>query len=75
MRCVLDGRDVTVTVTDEGPGLNRSTLERNGLPDRFASGGRGLFLMRQFVDSVEVDSSEEGTSVRLTRRVLDHASG
>jgi serine phosphatase RsbU (regulator of sigma subunit)/anti-sigma regulatory factor (Ser/Thr protein kinase) len=72
VRCVLEGRDVTVTISDEGPGFDSSALERNGLPDRFASGGRGLFLMRQFVDSFAVDSSPEGTTVSLRRRVLDH---
>jgi serine phosphatase RsbU (regulator of sigma subunit)/anti-sigma regulatory factor (Ser/Thr protein kinase) len=73
VRCVLEGPDVTVSVTDEGPGFDPAALEANGLPDRFASGGRGLFLMRQFVDGFEVESSPEGTTVRLTRRVKDDA--
>jgi serine phosphatase RsbU (regulator of sigma subunit)/anti-sigma regulatory factor (Ser/Thr protein kinase) len=68
VRCSLEGDGVTVTVSDEGPGFEPAAIEREGLPDRFASGGRGIFLMRQLVDSVEFLSSEEGTTVRLTRR-------
>ncbi|MFN2488933.1 MAG: SpoIIE family protein phosphatase [Actinomycetota bacterium] len=71
VRCVLDGRDVTVTVSDEGPGFDPQAVERDGLPDRFASGGRGLYLMREFVDDLGLDTSPEGTTVRLTRRVRE----
>jgi anti-sigma regulatory factor (Ser/Thr protein kinase) len=69
VRCVLEGPDVAVSLSDDGPGFDPSILERNGLPDRFASGGRGLFLMREFVDSFDVESSAEGTTVVLRRRV------
>ena len=31
------------------------------LPDRFASGGRGLFLMRELMDEVKFETSERGT--------------
>ena len=48
--CTLDGVDVIVTVADEGPGFDLAAIEARGLPDRFASGGRGLFLMRQLMD-------------------------
>jgi serine phosphatase RsbU (regulator of sigma subunit)/anti-sigma regulatory factor (Ser/Thr protein kinase) len=69
VRCQLEGEDVTVTISDEGPGFDAASAERDELPDRFASGGRGLFLMRQLVDSVDFESSGEGTTVRLTRRM------
>jgi serine phosphatase RsbU (regulator of sigma subunit)/anti-sigma regulatory factor (Ser/Thr protein kinase) len=69
VRCSIEGPDVTVTVSDEGPGFDPAAMERHGLPDRFASGGRGLFLMRQLVDSVSFETSPEGTTVRLTRHM------
>jgi serine phosphatase RsbU (regulator of sigma subunit)/anti-sigma regulatory factor (Ser/Thr protein kinase) len=69
VRCSLEGYSVMVTVSDEGPGFDVTAFERQGLPDRFASGGRGLFLMRQFVDSVDFVTSPEGTTVRLVRNM------
>ena len=75
VRCLLEGPEVIVTVSDEGPGFDPSRFERNGPPDRFASGGRGLFLMRQFVDSFEVDSSPKGTTVSLRRNVRSDGAG
>jgi anti-sigma regulatory factor (Ser/Thr protein kinase) len=39
--------------------------------DPFAAGGRGLFLMREMMDELQIDSSSEGTTVRLTRRTFD----
>jgi serine phosphatase RsbU (regulator of sigma subunit)/anti-sigma regulatory factor (Ser/Thr protein kinase) len=70
VRCSLEGSDVVVTVSDDGGGFDVSAYDSTRLPDRFASGGRGLFLMRQFVDSCDIDSSPQGTTVKLRRRVV-----
>jgi serine phosphatase RsbU (regulator of sigma subunit)/anti-sigma regulatory factor (Ser/Thr protein kinase) len=66
--CVLDTTDVVITVADEGGGFepNEASAE---LPDRFASGGRGLFLMRELMDDVAFESTPEGTTVKLRRRI------
>jgi anti-sigma regulatory factor (Ser/Thr protein kinase) len=56
--------DVEVVVTDSGRWRQRRTEER----------GRGLDLMRELSDELEITSSEGGTSVRL-RRHLTGASG
>jgi len=74
VRCSLEGDEVTVTVSDDGGGFDVSAYEANALPDRFASGGRGLFLMRQFVDSCEIQSTPQGTTVTLRRRVIEPAT-
>ena len=65
--CSLQGRQFLVSVADDGPGFDIRRIERPDLPDRFASGGRGLFLMTQLMDSLDVDSSSEGTTVKMTR--------
>jgi len=56
-----------ILVSDDGPGIDLDFVRQNGLPDRFSSGGRGMFLMNQLMDSVEFESSERGTTVLLKR--------
>jgi serine phosphatase RsbU (regulator of sigma subunit)/anti-sigma regulatory factor (Ser/Thr protein kinase)/PAS domain-containing protein len=67
--CALEGSVVTVVVADDGTGFEPSRFNGWHLPDRFASGGRGLFLMRELMDDVEIDSTPEGTTVKLSRRM------
>ncbi|HYP23186.1 MAG TPA: SpoIIE family protein phosphatase [Actinomycetota bacterium] len=69
IRCSAENRSVSVTIADDGGGFDMSRLERTELPDPFASGGRGLFLMRELMDEVKFESSDRGTNVVLTRRV------
>ena len=74
--------ELTVTIRDEGPGFDLSSL-----PDPYDPGfverpcGRGVVLMRSFMDSVQF--SEQGNAVTMTkklngqsekgvRRVADH---
>lgn len=70
VRCALAGPNVVVTVADDGPGFDATSVDLHALPDRFASGGRGLFLMRQLMDAVDFDASERGTTVTLIRWVF-----
>jgi anti-sigma regulatory factor (Ser/Thr protein kinase) len=61
--------DVTVTVTDTGPGFNHSNTP--ALPPADQLHGRGLWLARQTCDDIVISSSPQGTVVRLratTRR-------
>lgn len=76
VRCVVrieDGR-LECRITDEGSGF---TVE--DLPDptrgeqRLAVGGRGVFLMRTFMDEVEYDDG--GTAVTLRKRDSTEADG
>ena len=65
--CTLDRKEARFTVEDDGPGFDPS-----GLPDprdpenieRFS--GRGVFLMRTFMDDVEFN--DRGNSVTLVKR-------
>jgi sigma-B regulation protein RsbU (phosphoserine phosphatase) len=69
IRCALESETVTVTVADEGPGFDPEEIDAR-LPDRFASGGRGLFLMKELMDTVDISSTGEGTTVQLKRRLF-----
>jgi PAS domain S-box-containing protein len=55
----LDGDEVEIVVRDSGGWRER----------RRSEGGRGLVLMRALMDSVDVDSTPDGTTVRMRRRL------
>ena len=66
-------RGWALAVTDEGggdPARVRMALRNAQVPDLEDERGRGLFLLRQMVDSLEVDSSPDGRGLtfRVTRR-------
>ena len=54
-----DGRRLTITVHDDG----------SWRPARQGDQGRGLSLMDALMDSVEVEREDDGTTVRMRRRV------
>jgi serine phosphatase RsbU (regulator of sigma subunit)/anti-sigma regulatory factor (Ser/Thr protein kinase) len=62
VRCECDGQQVTVTVRDGG---RWRTARHQG-------GGRGLGIMGSLLDTVTVDSDEQGTVVTMIKR-LSHA--
>jgi len=59
IRCEREGQMVAVTVRDVG--CWRTT--------RPPGGGRGLEIMRSLLDDLEVDSDEQGTVVKMTKRL------
>ncbi len=72
VRCARHRDRVEVTIADDGPGFDPDDVVASDLPDRFASGGRGLFLMRKLMDDVALDTSHEGTTVTMTRSLLGY---
>lgn len=71
LRFEIRDSHIAIAVTDEGPGFDVKSVMHTGVPDLFSAGGRGFFLMRQLMDSVDVDSSSSGTTVCLERKLLD----
>jgi len=70
VRVHVDQSALIIEVRDEGSGfdIDECTLDPT-TPDRIESeDGRGLFLMRQLMDSVEQLSGRPGNVVRLTLR-------
>lgn len=67
--CSLEGPSVAITVADDGSGFDPARALEDELPDRFASGGRGLYLMKQLMDEVEIDTTDQGTTVTMYRRI------
>lgn len=70
VRAQVDDAVLIVEVADEGPGfdINACTLDPT-TPDHLErEDGRGLFLMRKLMDSVERIEGGPGNIVRLTLR-------
>jgi len=61
--CAQESDRITVTIRDQGRW--RTT--------RPPGGGRGLSIMRELVDDVEINRGDEGTSVKLTKRLAGRA--
>ena len=67
--------ELSIRVRDEGEGFDPETLADPLAPENLLKGsGRGIFLIRSFMDAVEMcRAAEGGMEVRMTKRV--HSTG
>ena len=63
------GDDLLVTVRDSGRGFDIASFDRTALPDLMASGGRGLFLIAQLMDDLEL-RLDGGLEVRMLKKIV-----
>lgn len=63
---VMEGNRLVLDVIDHGPGFQPSNLDLPA-PHDMSEGGRGLFLMRTFMDDVQWLGSPAGTTVRMCK--------
>lgn len=57
--------ELTLEVTDGGPGFDAAHLDHNALPDLLSEHGRGLFLIRHLMDDLQIVSDKHGTTLRM----------
>lgn len=68
-------RDMVITIRDQGKGLDVSKI-----PDPLAAdnlmktSGRGIFLIRSFMDVVEIHPSQTGTELKMIKHVHGSAA-
>jgi serine/threonine-protein kinase RsbW len=68
--------DLVITIRDQGTGLDMSKL-----PDPLAAenllktSGRGIFLIRSFMDEVQIHPSQTGTEIKLIKHVHGTSEG
>ena len=68
--------DLVITIRDQGKGI-----DLNGIPNPLApenllkTSGRGIFLMRSFMDVVEIRPSQSGTEIKLIKHVHGRSAG
>ena len=65
----LSGARFYIEIQDPGPGFNPDDVPIVGPENGEAVGGRGLYLMRALMDTVEMRRDEQGMRVRLERAV------
>ena len=66
-----DPPDFIVTVRDQGPGFDPETIKDPLTPENMLStSGRGVFLIRQFMDDVSMRRAPQGgMEVRMTKHI------
>ena len=69
LRCKAEGAWVVVAIADEGSGFDPSTVSMDHLPSWTSPGGRGLYLVQELMDEVEIEPSPQGTVIEMRRRV------
>jgi serine/threonine-protein kinase RsbW len=71
-----NGKDLVITIRDQGHGLDVSKIPDPLAPENLMkTSGRGIFLIRSFMDEVEIHPSHTGTEVKLIKHVQGPPSG
>jgi len=66
---------LTIAVRDEGPGLDPAKLPDPLAPENFLkSSGRGIYLIRAFMDEVSFPPVASGTEISMTKFLRPPAS-
>ena len=64
------GKSLVITIRDQGKGLDLNKLPDPLAPDNLLkTSGRGIFLIRSFMDEVQIHPSQTGTEIKLIKNV------
>lgn len=67
------GDNLVITIRDEGSGLDPEEIPDPLAPENLMKqSGRGIFLIRAFMDDVKFRKLESGTEITLIKRVPGH---
>lgn len=68
--------DLVIVIRDEGAGLDQSQIPNPLAPENLLkTSGRGIFLMRTFMDEVRIRNTQPGTEVTLIKHAGGRSSG
>jgi serine/threonine-protein kinase RsbW len=69
-------KDLVITIRDQGKGLDPNKIPDPLAPENLLkTSGRGIFLIRSFMDAVEINPSQTGTEIKLIKHVHGPAVG
>ena len=64
------GSDLVITIRDQGKGLDPAKIPDPLAPENLLkTSGRGIFLIRSFMDEVQILPSQTGTEIKLVKHV------
>jgi len=70
------GSDLVITIRDQGHGLDLSKIPDPLAPENLLkTSGRGIFLIRSFMDEVHIHPTQTGTEIKLVKHVHGSAAG
>ncbi len=62
--------DLVITIRDQGKGLDPAKIPDPLAPENLLkTSGRGIFLIRSFMDEVQIRPSQTGTEIKLVKHV------
>lgn len=65
-----NGQSIIITVADEGKGLDPDSLPDPLAPENLMRGtGRGIFLIRSFMDEVKIRQTHPGTEITMVKHL------
>src|SRR5579864_165240 len=68
--------DLVITIRDQGKGLDPAKIPDPLAPENLLkTSGRGIFLIRSFMDDVQINPSSAGTEIKLIKHVHGTAGG
>lgn len=68
--------ELVITIRDQGAGMDLSKIPNPLAPENLLkTSGRGIFLMRSFMDVVEIRPSQTGTELKLIKHVHGTSGG
>jgi len=63
-------QELVITIRDQGKGLDPAKIPDPLAPENLLkTSGRGIFLMRSFMDEVQIQPSHTGTEIKLVKHV------
>jgi len=69
------GRSLIFVIADQGKGLDPETLVDPRAPENLMRGsGRGIFLIRTFMDEVKFRKTQPGTELTMVKHLGQHLS-
>jgi serine/threonine-protein kinase RsbW len=63
-------QDLVITIRDQGKGLDPNKIPDPLAPENLLkTSGRGIFIIRSFMDEVQIHPSQTGTEIKLIKHV------